>query len=105
MPSDGATAWVVLVLVAWIVRIVYLGEIYPTPQAHLLIGDAEVYDAWAKRIVAGQGFEGVYYQAPLYPHFLAAVYMLGGGVTAVKFVQGLLGAISCVLLGRRAALV
>ena len=43
--------------------------------------------------------EGVFYQAPLYPYFLALVYsVFGDGVATLRFIQAVIGAGSCVLL-------
>ena len=41
----------------------------------VLVGDARVYDAWAREIAGGDlvGRE-VFYQAPLYPYVVGAVY-------------------------------
>jgi 4-amino-4-deoxy-L-arabinose transferase-like glycosyltransferase len=41
----------------------------------------------------------VFYQAPLYPYFLAVVYrILGESVTAVRLTQACIGATSCALV-------
>ena len=41
----------------------------------------------------------MFYQAPLYPYFLAAVYkVFGDGPTMIRFIQAVIGAGSCVLL-------
>ena len=68
----------------------------------MTLGDAKTYDAWAKRIVGGDwlGSE-VFYQAPLYPYFLASVYAaLGDELLGVRMVQVTLGAVSCVFLAQ-----
>ncbi len=66
----------------------------------VLVSDARTYDAWAQRITDGNWLgEGIFYQAPLYPYFLATVYSLfGRDLMVVRVVQMLLGAISCVFL-------
>lgn len=58
------------------------------------------YDAWARRLAAGDGFpDGVLYLGPGYPLFMAAIYALfGATLPAVKAVQVVLGAGSCVLV-------
>ncbi len=64
------------------------------------MGDAVSYDAWARTILAGDwiGHE-IFYQAPLYPYFLAVVYAaVGSSMAAVRVVQAVLGAASCALL-------
>lgn len=96
-------------VVALVLRGLYVLDLQSTPLATLLPGDAASYDAWAKRIAAGDWLgrhEGVFYQAPLYPYFLAVVYALSGtaNLTAVYLVQIVLGSVACVLLlraGRR----
>ena len=95
-----------LFAVAFLVRVVYVLEIDGTEWGRVLVGDATAYDAWAREIAAGDwlGHE-VFYQAPLYPYFLAVVYAVAGpSAFAVRLVQAALGGASCVLLaaaGRR----
>ena len=64
------------------------------------MGDAREYDAWAQRIAGGDWVgSGVFYQAPLYPYFVGAVYALFGRDLAVlRVIQALLGSVSCVLV-------
>ncbi|MGC1273791.1 MAG: glycosyltransferase family 39 protein [Planctomycetaceae bacterium] len=64
------------------------------------MGDARSYDAWAKRLAAGDWLgSDVFYQAPLYPYFLGTIYAtFGEGPWAPRIVQCLLGATGCVLL-------
>lgn len=65
-----------------------------------IIGDGRNYDLWAREIAGGDWLGNqVFYQAPLYPYFLAVVYSAAGvGLHAVRAVQIALGASSCVLL-------
>src|SRR5262245_14757726 len=65
-----------------------------------IIGDGRNYDVWAREIVGGEWVGSqVFYQAPLYPYFLAAVYSaFGFEPAALRTVQAVLGAASCVLL-------
>jgi tetratricopeptide (TPR) repeat protein len=101
-------------LFAFAVRCVYLWQIRHAPFFDLRIGDGEAYHLWAKRIAAGDWLgEGVFYQAPLYPYFLAIIYrLLGDSVATVRLIQAAVGAASCALLaaagislfGRRAAI-
>lgn len=88
------------------VRGVVLFELSRTPYFDLLVGDGRAYDAWARRIAAGDWLGGeTFYQAPLYPYFLGALYgAFGRSLLAVKLVQAVAGAAACVLLataGRR----
>lgn len=70
------------------------------------MGDSRAYDDWALRLAGGDWIGGeVFYQAPLYPYFLGAIYsVLGRNLVAVRLVQAFVGSLSCVLLllaGRR----
>jgi Flp pilus assembly protein TadD/4-amino-4-deoxy-L-arabinose transferase-like glycosyltransferase len=104
--SPAATAsrrWTILstvALLALVVRLVYIKQISHAPFFDLRLGDAESYHRWALRIANGDWLgEGVFYQAPLYPYFLAAVYKASGDSAAmVRFVQAVIGTGSCVLL-------
>jgi tetratricopeptide (TPR) repeat protein len=94
-------AALVIFAVALAIRLVHVWQISRSPFYDLLLGDAQAYDAWAQRIAAGDwiGTE-VFYQAPLYPYFLAVIYkVLGHGVLAPRIAQAILGAASCALLG------
>jgi tetratricopeptide (TPR) repeat protein len=76
-------------------------------QFNALVGDPAKYDAWARDITAGDWLsrrEGVFYQAPLYPYFLAAHYaMFGdGSVNAVRVTQLLIGSGAAVMLAMAA---
>ena len=87
-------------LVAFSLRFVYLSQIMGAPFSDLRLGDAEAYHQWAMRIAGGDWLgKEVFYQAPLYPYFLAVVYsVLGDGAAMVRLVQAAIGAGSCVLL-------
>ncbi len=82
------------------IRLVHVWQLRAAPFFGLTMGDAQSYHAWGLEILAGDwaGSE-VFYQAPLYPYFLGAVYALfGSDPLAVRLVQSVLGAASCVLL-------
>ncbi len=87
-------------LVALTVRLTHLVQIRQAPFFTLLMGDAQSYHAWAQRIAAGDWVGGdVFYQAPLYPYFLAFVYTLfGEAPIAVRLCQAVIGALACVWL-------
>ena len=82
------------------VRLVHVWQMHGTPYFSVLMGDAREYDAWAQRIAGGDWVgNGVFYQAPLYPYFVGAVYWLFGRDLAVlRAIQALLGSVSCVLV-------
>jgi Tfp pilus assembly protein PilF len=87
-------------LLAFAVRCLYIWQIRHAPFFDLRIGDGEAYHLWAQRIAAGDWLgEGVFYQAPLYPYLLAAIYRLFDDTTAtVRLIQAAIGAASCGLL-------
>ncbi|HUI06499.1 MAG TPA: tetratricopeptide repeat protein [Verrucomicrobiae bacterium] len=87
-------------VVALLLRMVYLWQIRRAPGFALLMGDAAVYDEWARQIANGNWLgSGVFYQAPLYPYFLGGLYAwFGRNLLAVRLVQVVIGACSCVLL-------
>ena len=95
-----ASVWVL----AFAVRCLYLWQISHAPFFELRLGDAEAYHAWALRIAAGDWLgHGVFYQAPLYPYFLAILYRLfGDSVIIVRVVQAAIGATSCALVAAAA---
>lgn len=91
-----------LFLVALAVRALYLAEARAVPLHHTLISDGRAYYEWAERIVSGDWastHQGVFYQAPLYPYFLAGIRsVFGPGLLAIRVVQACLGALACVFL-------
>jgi tetratricopeptide (TPR) repeat protein len=97
-----ALSYLFVWLLALVTRAVYLWQIRHAPVFTLLLGDATSYDAWARRIANGDWLgQGVFYQAPLYPYFLGALYALfDKNLLAVRLVQIIIGASSCVLLAR-----
>lgn len=99
-----AWLWPLAWLTALVIRLIYFWQIHDTELAQALLGDAEVYDAWARRIAAGAWMgDRVFYQAPLYPYFLGVIYALGGhSLVLVRLVQIVAGAFSCVFLGMAA---
>ncbi len=99
-PPTWAT-WGGVAALALVIRFVHVWAIHGTPLFDHLVGDGQAYDAWAQRIAAGDWIgQGVFYQAPLYPYFLAAIYATAGhNLLLARIVQALCGAGSCVLLG------
>ena len=76
------------------------------PQANTPVIDEAAYDAWARRIAAGDWIgEGVFFQEPLYSYLLGALYALvGESLHAARVAQSLLGAATSIvvlLLARR----
>jgi tetratricopeptide (TPR) repeat protein len=100
-------AWYALAIfgVALLVRLVHVWQIRRSPFFSLLMGDSRGYDEWARRIAGGDwlGHE-VFYQAPLYPYLLGAVYAIAGRhLLLVRIVQAVIGSASCALLALAAA--
>jgi Flp pilus assembly protein TadD len=99
MPRRHWSAFVALFAFALAVRLAYLFELRGSPLVSVLIGDGHEYDAWAQSIAAGRWLrQDVFYHAPLYPCLLALVFLVGGHVFAMRLVQVVWGAASCVLL-------
>jgi 4-amino-4-deoxy-L-arabinose transferase-like glycosyltransferase len=98
--TRDARAVILVGACALAVRCMYLWQLRRAPFFELRLGDAEAYHAWAQRIAAGDwlGHEA-FYQAPLYPYFLAALYrVLSDAAATVRLVHAVLGAASCALL-------
>ena len=88
-------------LVALTVRLLHVWQIRKAPFFTVLMGDARGYDDWAQQIARGDwlGHE-VFYQAPLYPYFLGALYTVAGrNLIVVRACQAIIGSCACVLLG------
>lgn len=66
----------------------------------LYLGDAAIYDAWARELAAGDWIgREAFYQAPLYPYLLGLLYAtLGDAPLLVRIFQALGGSAACVLL-------
>ena len=99
-PTGFRRALLVVFLVALAVRALHVSRVERSPFARLLVGDARSYDAWAQRIAAGDWVgSGTFYQAPLYPYALAALYRAAGrDPMRVRWAQAALGALASVLL-------
>jgi Flp pilus assembly protein TadD len=93
-------AGLLIFIVALSARLVHLAQLRGTPFFSVLIGDARGYDEWARRLADGDwiGTE-VFYQAPLYPYFMGAVYALvGPDMFALRVIQAVLGSLAAVAL-------
>ena len=101
VPGGGRRLWLLaLFLLAITLRLVHLLQIRENPFFGDPPLDAGVYDAWARRI-AGGDFLGtdVYYQAPLYPYFLALVYrVFGHGFLIARVLQAFIDSLGCILI-------
>lgn len=92
--------FVAIVALAFIVRFVFLLEARSVPLFHAPLVDAKSYWDWSERIVAGDWIgDQVFYQAPLYPYFLACVKLVvGSDLWNVRLVQIALGSLACGVL-------
>lgn len=83
-----------LFLGGWVLRLVHLATIQDSPFFSRLMLDPLFYDEWGRRIAAGDWLgDRPFFQDPLYPYFLGALYaVFGHRFTPVLAIQGLLGA-------------
>ena len=94
-----------IALSALLLRLVFSAGVPPDWEW----SDAGNYDTIALNLLAGNGFsldgiEPTRARTPTYPVFLAAVYgVTGRNLYAVVFLQSLLGAVTCILVGRIAS--
>ncbi|MDP6979291.1 MAG: glycosyltransferase family 39 protein [Myxococcota bacterium] len=82
------------------VRFLVFFELRDSVLLEVLLGDSLGYVEWAREISGGawRGNE-VFYQAPLYPYFIAVVFAASdGSLMAVRVLQLLLGSAACVLI-------
>jgi tetratricopeptide (TPR) repeat protein len=95
----------VIFAVALAVRLAHVWQMRGSPFFSTLLGDARSYDEWARQIAGGDWMgHDVFYQAPLYPYVLGAIYAVAGrSLLLVRVVQAIIGSASCVLLGMAAA--
>jgi tetratricopeptide (TPR) repeat protein len=99
-PRHFARGLAIVFLSALLLRLAYLWELRDADVSYILVGDAYLYDRWGREIARGAWLgDTIFYQAPLYPYFLGALYwLLPPSVMVVRLVQALLGATTCVLL-------
>jgi len=83
-------------------RVAHVLTIRDYPLFDVLSLDSESYDAWARRIAAGELLRGrPFYQAPLYAYFLAGLHALSGGdLLLPRLVNALLGTVNVALVMR-----
>jgi tetratricopeptide (TPR) repeat protein len=85
---------------AFALRAAHVESLAKAPFARLMMGDARGYDRWGAEIAAGDWLgHQTFYQAPLYPYALGALYTIAGhDPMTARWVQAFLGALACVLL-------
>ncbi len=96
---DAPWFWPVLIfIVAFILRAVYVTQVRYTPFFQTLGLDAKFYDRWARELASGTVRGDAYFMTPLYPYFLAAIYRLfGRNLLLVRMIQAGLGSLTAVL--------
>lgn len=91
--------------VALAIRLLYLYQTSDAPTFAVPIVDAAAYDQLARELAqTGTLGKGFFWQSPLYPLFLAAIYAASGSILTAKLLQAVLGATTCALtflLGER----
>ncbi|MBI5361881.1 MAG: glycosyltransferase family 39 protein, partial [Planctomycetes bacterium] len=103
--SRRAWPWWGVALLAFVLRAIVAHQYQSAhPNAELLAIDERAYDAWARRIAAGDWLgREVFFQEPLYPYLLGLAYRVCGVEhLLVRLVQALLGALLCVVAGKLA---
>ncbi|HKB08534.1 MAG TPA: tetratricopeptide repeat protein [Candidatus Polarisedimenticolia bacterium] len=109
MRKIGSRDWrpLVVFVVAYAVRLVYILEIRKAPYFDVPLIDGPNYFRMAAAIASGSltGGREVFWQPPLYPYFLALLSVtVGDRMQTIYAVQAALGSLSCVLvywIGRR----
>ncbi len=103
-PLGMRATWAIFGL-ALVLRVLHVFSIQDASFFELMMGDAEVYDAWAKELAGGDWIgKEVFWYAPLYPYFMGVVYSLfGDSSLALRLIQALFGAGSCTFLAAATA--
>lgn len=81
-------------------RLIYFVGLKGSPFFDMPVRDALYHHNWAVQIASGDWIgRGVFFKAPLYPYFLAVIYKLSANsVKVARFVQLVIGSLSCVLI-------
>ncbi len=88
-------------VLAFFLRFLHVLQTIEVPTVVALLGDARGYFDWAEKISEGDWYgTDTFYQAPLYPYFLAVLMTIfGPSVTLIRFVQMALGVAGVALIG------
>ena len=86
---------------AFFLRLMNVLQTFEVPTLVRLLGDARGYFDWAVRISDGNWYGSeTFYQAPLYPYFLAVlITIFGPSITLIRMVQMVLGVAGVGLIG------
>jgi tetratricopeptide (TPR) repeat protein len=99
--KDKEKIWILGIFVlAFTLRIIYLLQVKSNPHFFSPTMDPLYHDVWAQNIANGNWIgTKVFFRAPFYPYFLAAVYKIfGHNYVIPRLIQHLLGSFSCVLI-------
>jgi 4-amino-4-deoxy-L-arabinose transferase-like glycosyltransferase len=90
-----------IVGIATALRVAHVLALRETPWFDHLVVDPEYYDAWARRLAAGEWMgERAFYMDPLYPYVLALLYRLfGRDLLLARLANVAFSAGSCALVG------
>src|SRR5438105_2505848 len=97
---DRVLVFCAIVLLAFAVRVIYGQWARACPMYLGLVVDGVSYDQWSDRIAGGDWLGSkVFYQAPLYPYFLAVVKLIvGKSLPALRLVQFFIGSLAAGIL-------
>src|SRR5436190_4849060 len=89
MSSHRRPLLLAILALAFVLRLAHLWAVRDQPFFARLAMDSQEYDRWAQGIAAGDWLGSqVFFQAPLYPYLLAAVYsVFGRSLDAVYLFQ------------------
>jgi len=100
--KEYKTGFFLVLLLAFIPRMLHFLEVVDTPFFKRLHADPNMYYDWALRIIEGDWLskaDPVFYLGPLYPYFLSFIYSIAGPSTsAAVFVQVVLSTVSAALI-------
>ena len=100
-PRRDALVFLGIAALALALRFVHLLQARAVPIFGGVLMDGRSYSEWADRIAAGDwlGGDTVFYQAPVYPYFLALVKLaVGDDLWRIRLVQIALGSLACSVL-------
>jgi 4-amino-4-deoxy-L-arabinose transferase-like glycosyltransferase len=88
-PARSRLVLLTILAIALVLRLVHWGAVRDEPFFAQLAMDSQEYDRWAQEVAGGDWLGSqVFFQAPLYPYLLAAVYALAGrNLDAVYLLQ------------------
>lgn len=87
--------------IAFVLRFLFMLETYEHPFFKYLFSDSKLYFEWATQIFAKNDWIGsdVFFMAPGYPYFLAAVFFIGGkSILLVKIIQIIISCLTVAFL-------